>query len=108
MFKLIALPEFGTNTIGHFFLTELLVCMFPISFGAWISESTLQLPALTASYDESKTPACVINTSSDLHNQLSSGIEFASLKAGPERDAWVKKAGSFMGPMCVHASLSRS
>ncbi|KAJ7204867.1 NAD(P)-binding protein [Mycena rebaudengoi] len=76
--------QFGTNTIGHYFLTELL------------------LPALTASYNETKTPARVINTSSDTHNQLASGIDFASLKAGPERDAWIQKAGSVMGPMKLY------
>ncbi|KAJ7278985.1 NAD(P)-binding protein [Mycena rebaudengoi] len=70
--------------------------------GTQHSTCAFHLPALTASYDESKTPARVINTSSDLHNQLSSGIEFASLTAGPERDAWVKKAGSFMGPMKLY------
>ncbi|KAJ7278990.1 NAD(P)-binding protein [Mycena rebaudengoi] len=76
--------QFGTNTIGPYFLTELL------------------LPALTASYNETKIPARVINTSSDTHNQLASGIDFTSLKAGPERDAWIKNAGSVMGPMKLY------
>ncbi|KAJ7455112.1 NAD-P-binding protein [Mycena latifolia] len=68
--------QFGTNVIGHFFFTELLI------------------PALTKSYEESKIPARVLNTSSIGH-QLApgDGIEFISLKGGPERDAWVKKAG---------------
>ncbi|KAJ6620241.1 hypothetical protein B0H10DRAFT_2175766 [Mycena sp. CBHHK59/15] len=81
--------QFGTNVIGHYFLTDLL------------------LPALKASYEESKIPARVINTSSMGHQFApSTGIEFVSLKGGPERDAWVKKAGSFMGPcMGAHTQL---
>ncbi|KAJ7486350.1 NAD-P-binding protein [Mycena galericulata] len=71
--------QFGTNVIGHFFLTELL------------------LPALTKSYDESKAPARIINTSSVGHQFApGEGIDFVSLKGGPERDAWVKKSGDFM------------
>ncbi|KAJ7278989.1 NAD(P)-binding protein [Mycena rebaudengoi] len=77
--------QFGTNTIGHYFLTQLL------------------LSAFTASYNETKTPARVINTSSDIHKQIASGIDFTSLKAGPERDAWIKKAGRFNGLMKLYA-----
>ncbi|KAJ7032199.1 NAD-P-binding protein [Mycena alexandri] len=71
--------QFDTNVIGHFFLTELL------------------LPALSKSYQETSFPARVINTSSIGH-QLApgSGMELVSLKAGPERDAWLKKTGDFM------------
>ncbi|KAJ7735097.1 NAD(P)-binding protein [Mycena maculata] len=73
--------QFGTNVIGHFFLTELLI------------------PALTKSYEETKVPARIINTSSVGHQFApGNGIDFISLKGGPERDAWLKKAGSFMGP----------
>ncbi|KAJ7486352.1 NAD-P-binding protein [Mycena galericulata] len=62
--------QFGTNVIGHFFLTELL------------------LPALTKSYEESKVPARVLNTSSAGHQFApGTGIDFATLKGGPERDA---------------------
>ncbi|KAJ7486349.1 NAD-P-binding protein [Mycena galericulata] len=71
--------QFGTNVIGHFFLTELL------------------LPALTKSYEESKVPARIINTSSSGHQFApGEGMELASLKGGPERDAWVKKSSDFM------------
>ncbi|KAJ7431546.1 NAD(P)-binding protein [Mycena galericulata] len=74
--------QFGTNVIGHFFLTELLI------------------PAFTRSFEESKVPPRVINTSSSPGHKFApgDGMEFASLKGGPERDAWVKKAGSFLGP----------
>ncbi|KAJ6577018.1 NAD-P-binding protein [Mycena vulgaris] len=73
--------QFGTNVIGHFFLTELLV------------------PALTKSYEETKVPARVINTSSTGHQFApGDGMAYISLKGGPERDAWVKKTGSFMAP----------
>ncbi|KAJ7165742.1 NAD-P-binding protein [Mycena filopes] len=69
--------QFGTNVIGHFFLTELL------------------LPALTKSFEESKIPARVVHTASQVH-QLApgNGVVFASLKGGPERDAWLKKTGT--------------
>ncbi|KAJ7139098.1 NAD-binding protein [Mycena epipterygia] len=69
--------QFGTNVIGHYFLTELL------------------LPALTASYDASQVPARIINTSSSGHKMAApgTGIDFVSLKGGPARDAWVKKLG---------------
>ncbi|KAJ7501837.1 NAD-P-binding protein [Mycena galericulata] len=72
--------QFGTNVIGHFFLTELL------------------LPALTKSYEENKVPARVLNTSSAGHQFApGTGIDFVTLKGGPERDAWVKKSGDFFG-----------
>ncbi|KAJ6574398.1 hypothetical protein B0H19DRAFT_1020919 [Mycena capillaripes] len=77
--------QFGTNVIGHFFLTELL------------------LPALTKSYEETKIPARVIHTSSSGHTFApGNGMEFESLKDGPERDAWVKKKGSFKGPWALY------
>ncbi|KAJ7205155.1 hypothetical protein B0H12DRAFT_458628 [Mycena haematopus] len=70
--------QFGTNVIGHFFLTELL------------------LPALTKSYEETQVPSRVINTSSSGHQFApGNGVDFASLKGGPERDAWIKKKGNF-------------
>ncbi|KAF7349829.1 Short-chain dehydrogenase/reductase family protein [Mycena venus] len=73
--------QFGTNVIGHFFLTELL------------------LPALMKTHPETKVPARIINTSSIGHQFApGKGVEFASLKGGPERDAWLKAAGSLMGP----------
>ncbi|KAJ7494226.1 NAD(P)-binding protein [Mycena galericulata] len=65
--------QFGTNVIGHYFLTELL------------------LPALALSYETNKVPARIINTSSSGHKDASTGIDFVSLKSGPARDAWLKK-----------------
>ncbi|KAJ7440280.1 hypothetical protein B0H11DRAFT_2253043 [Mycena galericulata] len=42
--------------------------------------------------------ARIINTSSSGHQFApGEGMEFASLKGGPERDTWVKKSGDFMG-----------
>ncbi|KAJ6574425.1 NAD-P-binding protein [Mycena capillaripes] len=77
--------QFGTNVIGHFFLTELL------------------LPALTKSYEETKIPARVLHTSSSGHTFApGNGMDFQSLKDGPERDAWVKKKGSFRGPWALY------
>ncbi|KAJ6552999.1 hypothetical protein B0H19DRAFT_1377706 [Mycena capillaripes] len=73
--------QFGTNVIGHFFLTELL------------------LSALIASQAASQIPARVIHTSSLGHKFAPGrGVEFASLKGGPERDVWLKSTGSFMAP----------
>ncbi|KAJ7025649.1 NAD-P-binding protein [Mycena alexandri] len=70
--------QFGTNVIGHFFFTELL------------------LPALARSHAETNTPARIINTSSSGHEFApGDGIDFVSLKGGPGRDAWIKKKGSF-------------
>ncbi|KAF7340389.1 NAD(P)-binding protein [Mycena venus] len=67
--------QFGTNVTGHYFLTELL------------------LPALISSYEATQVPARVINTSSSGHKEACprTGIDFVSLKGGPERDAWLKK-----------------
>ncbi|KAJ7615814.1 hypothetical protein FB45DRAFT_934740 [Roridomyces roridus] len=71
--------QFGTNVIGHFFFTELL------------------LPALTKSYEQTQIPARIINVSSMGHKFApGNGLNFASLKAGPERDAWVNKTGKLM------------
>ncbi|KAJ7506876.1 NAD(P)-binding protein [Mycena galericulata] len=80
--------QFGTNVIGHFFLTELLI------------------PAFTRSFEESKVPARVINTSSSPGHKFApgNGMNFASLKGGPERDAWVKKAGRFLGPWQLYGT----
>ncbi|KAJ6487467.1 hypothetical protein C8R47DRAFT_979078 [Mycena vitilis] len=71
--------QFGTNVIGHFFFTELL------------------LPALAKSHEETKIPARVLHTSSIGHNFApGDGMDFVSLQGGSERDAWLKKKGSFM------------
>ncbi|KAF7343514.1 Short-chain dehydrogenase/reductase family protein [Mycena sanguinolenta] len=73
--------QFGTNCIGHFFLTELL------------------LPALLQSHADTGTRARVMHTSSIGHTFAPGrGIEFESLKGGEERDEWVKSAGGTMGP----------
>ncbi|KAJ7189994.1 NAD-P-binding protein [Mycena pura] len=62
--------QFGTNVIGHYFLTDLL------------------LPAFTKSYEETKIPARVLHTSSSAHQTApGSGFEIVSLKGGPDRDA---------------------
>ncbi|KAJ6476509.1 hypothetical protein C8R47DRAFT_1141652 [Mycena vitilis] len=77
--------QFGTNVIGHFFLTELL------------------LPALTKSYEETQVPARVLHTSSAAHKSApGSGVELASLKGGPERDAWIKKQNRFFCPFALY------
>ncbi|KAJ6518109.1 NAD(P)-binding protein [Mycena vitilis] len=77
--------QFGTNVIGHFFFTELL------------------LPALAKSYEQTTVPARVVHTSSNGH-QFAPGIgmEFESLKGGAERDAWVKQKGSFKAPWALY------
>ncbi|KAF7323749.1 Fungal peroxidase [Mycena kentingensis (nom. inval.)] len=74
---------FGTNVIGHFFLTELL------------------MPALLKSIVTTGVPARIIHTSSIGHNMVPDiGIDFPLVKPGPRRDAWAKTAGSLsvMGP----------
>ncbi|KAJ7838636.1 NAD(P)-binding protein [Mycena olivaceomarginata] len=70
--------QFGTNVTGHYFLTELL------------------LPAFTSSYERTKVPARVINTSSSGHKEAcpGTGIDFVSLTGSPARDAWLKKLSS--------------
>lgn len=69
--------EFGTNVIGTYFLTKLL------------------RPTLEAAAAASGKPARIVNTSSYLHvNSIpgsKTGIEFVTIKGGPERDAAVKK-----------------
>ncbi|KAF7332842.1 Short-chain dehydrogenase/reductase family protein [Mycena venus] len=77
--------QFGTDVIGHFFFTELL------------------LPALTKSYEETQVPARVIHTSSAGHAFApGNGIDFVSLKGGPERDAWVNKKGNLMSRAALY------
>ncbi|KAJ7225004.1 NAD(P)-binding protein [Mycena rebaudengoi] len=73
--------QFGTNVIGHYFLTELLIT------------------ALAASQQATNVPARVINTSSSAHTFAPAGtIDFASLRGGLARDALIKKWGSFRAP----------
>lgn len=67
--------EFGTNVIGTYFLTKLL------------------RPCLEAAARSSGRPARIVNTSSYLHlNSVPdpTGIDFATIKGGPERDAAVR------------------
>ncbi|KAJ6464066.1 NAD(P)-binding protein [Mycena sanguinolenta] len=80
--------QFGTNCIGHFFFTELL------------------LPALLKSHAETGIRARIMHTTSIGHNLAPGkrGIEFESLKGGPERDAWVTKAGKTMRPWSLPVS----
>ncbi|KAJ7136814.1 hypothetical protein C8R44DRAFT_868920 [Mycena epipterygia] len=78
--------QFGTNVIGHFFLTQLL------------------LPALTQSYKKTNVPARIINTSSIGHQMApGNGMEAKSIKGGPAHDAWLKKTGGFMGTWRLYA-----
>ncbi|KAJ7111798.1 hypothetical protein C8R44DRAFT_632395 [Mycena epipterygia] len=65
--------QFGTNVVGHFFLTELLI------------------PALSVPSKSGGPPARIINVSSSGHRNAppGPGIEFASLKGGKERDSWI-------------------
>ncbi|KAJ6460308.1 hypothetical protein C8R45DRAFT_879493 [Mycena sanguinolenta] len=73
--------QFGTNTIGHYFFTDLL------------------LPALLKSHEETGTRARIVNVSSVAHSFApGNGMEFSTLKGGAERDAWIKKAGGMKAP----------
>ncbi|KAF8191666.1 hypothetical protein K438DRAFT_1721189 [Mycena galopus ATCC 62051] len=66
--------QFGTNVLGHFFLTELL------------------LPALTASHAHTSLPARIIHTSSSGHTLCPKReIFFDAVKDGPAREALKKK-----------------
>ncbi|KAI5474618.1 Short-chain dehydrogenase/reductase family protein [Pseudohyphozyma bogoriensis] len=68
--------QFGTNTLGHYFLTKLLI------------------PALTRA-----APARVINTASSGHEFAppGQGFEWDALMDGPARDAAIKKWGAELG-----------
>ncbi|KAJ6556009.1 hypothetical protein B0H19DRAFT_1262128 [Mycena capillaripes] len=65
--------------------------------------SSCLLPALTKSYEETEIPARVPHTSSAGHIFApGNGIDFQSLKDGPERDVWVKNTGIFRGPWALY------
>ncbi|KAJ7610505.1 hypothetical protein FB45DRAFT_334297, partial [Roridomyces roridus] len=78
--------QFGTNVIGHWLLTELL------------------LPALKKSYEQNQSLARIINISSSGHLWApGSGIDFVSLKASLDRDAWVKEQGNLTAGWRLYA-----
>ncbi|KAJ7636806.1 hypothetical protein FB45DRAFT_864794 [Roridomyces roridus] len=77
--------QFGTNVLGPFFFTELL------------------LRALTKSFQQNQVPARVINTSSAGYTTApGSGVEFNLVKPGPERDEWIKNAGNVMSGLRLY------
>ncbi len=77
--------QFGTNVLGHFLLTSLL------------------LSSLRASTKLSGTKARIVHTSSDGHKMApGAGIEYDSLKAGPARDAKVKAWGATSAPWALY------
>ncbi|KAJ7348842.1 NAD(P)-binding protein [Mycena albidolilacea] len=79
--------QFGTNVLGHFFLTELL------------------LPALTASHAHSSVPARIINISSSAYSvSPKRDIFFDAIKGGPARDALVKKWGNTIAPWNLYGA----
>ncbi|ORY75996.1 hypothetical protein BCR35DRAFT_306069 [Leucosporidium creatinivorum] len=69
--------QFGTNVLGHYYFTKLL------------------LPALVASHASAGEPARIVTVSSAQHKSAApgSGIAFETLKGGAERDAAIKKFG---------------
>ncbi|KAJ6576968.1 NAD-P-binding protein [Mycena vulgaris] len=90
--------QFGTNVLGHFFLTELLVRELMRLASAKLLNH-IEIPALTKSYDETKSPARLVHTSSIGHQMApGDGMEYASLKGKPECDAWLKTTGTFTAP----------
>ncbi|KAJ6553017.1 NAD-P-binding protein, partial [Mycena capillaripes] len=86
--------QFGTNALGHFFLTELL------------------LPALTASHTHWSVPARIINTTSTGHTVCPKReVFFDAVKAGPARDTLIKKTlygGSKLGNIIVSDYYTRN
>ncbi|KAJ6530779.1 NAD-P-binding protein [Mycena capillaripes] len=74
--------QFGTNTIGHYFLTELL------------------LPALIASHEHDSVPARIIHTSSAAHTLAPARSSFFSaVKGSLARKTAIKKWGG-MRALC--------
>ncbi|KAJ7074546.1 NAD(P)-binding protein [Mycena amicta] len=79
--------QFGTNALGHYFLTELL------------------LPALIASHTHTSQPARVIHTSSTGHTRAPKReVLFDSLTGGTKRDALIKKWGQMNAPWTLYGS----
>ncbi|KAJ7074699.1 NAD(P)-binding protein [Mycena amicta] len=79
--------QFGTNVLGHYFLTELL------------------LPALIASHTHTSQPARVIHTSSTGHTRAPKReVLFDSLTGGVKRDALIKKWGQMNAPWTLYGS----
>ncbi|GAA6043646.1 hypothetical protein JCM8097_000854 [Rhodosporidiobolus ruineniae] len=79
--------QWGTNVIGHYLLCVLL------------------LPSLRSSFQATGVKPCVVTTSSAGH-QLApgkTGLEWATMRAGPERDEHVKKWGiGTVGPLTLY------
>ncbi|KAF7303475.1 Short-chain dehydrogenase/reductase family protein [Mycena indigotica] len=72
--------QFGTNVIGHYLFT------------------TLLLPALRKAATDT-VPARALQVSSAGHAFAAGrGIDFTTMKGSAERDTWIKAKGSFMGP----------
>ncbi|KAJ7114654.1 NAD(P)-binding protein [Mycena crocata] len=74
--------QFGTNVLGHFFFTELLI------------------PALRASHAASGIPARIVNISSWGHNLAPgpTGFLFDTLRKSEARDRQIKSWGGIMAP----------
>ncbi|KAJ7114942.1 NAD-P-binding protein [Mycena epipterygia] len=79
--------QFGTNAIGHFMLTELL------------------LPALAASHAHFSVPARIIHTTSTGYTvSPPRDIFFDVVKGGPKRDAIVNKWSKFTAPWKLYGT----
>ncbi|KAJ7839713.1 NAD(P)-binding protein [Mycena olivaceomarginata] len=79
--------QFGTNVLGHFFLTELL------------------LPALAESHAHSSVPARIINTSSSGYTTCPKrALFFDAVKGGPARDTLIKKWGKMQAPWNLYGA----
>ncbi|KAJ7679500.1 NAD(P)-binding protein [Mycena polygramma] len=79
--------QFGTNALGHFFLTELL------------------LPAFTAAHAHSSAPARIINTTSTGHTRAPAReVVFDAVKGGPQRDALIKKWARVTAPWNLYGA----
>jgi len=86
--------QFGTNVLGHYYLTMLL------------------LPALRNSTFINGTKARVVNTSSHMHICAPGhGIDWSVLKSGPSRDEAIRKWGPIwmlgQGVTWVHYGISK-
>ncbi|KAJ7182395.1 NAD(P)-binding protein [Mycena crocata] len=96
--------QFGTNTIGHFFFTELLAS--PVLFLTLCANYMMyQLAALTASHAHFNVPARIIHTTSTGHTVSPKREVFLdAVKGGPARDALVKKWGKLTAPWNLYGA----